>query len=102
MRILFLFFILFLFQVKLVAQFDSLSRFQYDVSLNDVWGYEDELGNEYAIVGLYNGISIVEVSNPNNPVELFRSYGPETVWRDVKVFGDHAYVTNENRNGMRI
>lgn len=84
------------------SQFDSLSCVKYDVSLNDVWGYEDELGNEYALVGLYDGISLVDVSNPSAPVELYRSIGLETVWRDLKVFGDYAYVTNENGGGMRI
>lgn len=34
---------------------DSLSHINYQqlhgANLNDVWGYEDEMGNEYAIVG---------------------------------------------------
>ena len=47
------------------AQFsiDSLSHIDYQAlhgaNLNDVWGYTDELGNEYAIVGTSKGTSIV-------------------------------------------
>lgn len=46
-------------------------------NLSDIWGYVDTTGKEYAIVGLQKGVSIVDVSNPSNPVEVFldtRSY----------------------------
>ncbi|MCF8220989.1 MAG: hypothetical protein K9I97_05845, partial [Cryomorphaceae bacterium] len=40
---------------------DSLSHISYQqlhgANLNDVWGYEDEFGNEYAIVGTSKGTS---------------------------------------------
>ena len=85
-----------------MCQLDSLSRLGYDVKLNDIWGYVDTLGNEYALVGLRNGLSIVEVTNPSNPMEVYRSTGPETIWRDIKVYGNYAYVTNEADNGLRI
>ncbi len=84
------------------TQIDSLSRLEYDVKLNDVWGYVDTSGNEYALVGLYDGLSIVEITNPLNPVEVFRSVGPETIWRDIKVYNNFAYVTNEAGGGVRI
>jgi hypothetical protein len=54
-----LFFFLFtIFGSAAFAQFsiDSLAHIDYQAlhgaNLNDVWGYTDELGNEYAIVGL--------------------------------------------------
>ena len=84
------------------CQLDSLSRLEYDAKLNDIWGYVDTSGNEYALVGLRNGLSIVEVTNPSNLTEVFRSTGPETIWRDIKVYGNYAYVTNEADNGLRI
>ena len=85
-----------------ICQLDSLSRLEYDVKLNYIWGYVDTSGNEYALVGLRNGLSIVEVTNPSNPVEVYRSTGPQTIWRDIKVYGNYAYVTNEADNGLRI
>ena len=84
------------------CQLDSLSRLEYEVKLNDIWGYVDTSGNEYALVGLYNGVSFVNISNPSDPYEVFRSIGPETIWRDIKVFKNYAYVTNEGGNGLRI
>ena len=31
----------------------------------NIWGYVDSLGNEYALVGASNGLSIVNVTNPS-------------------------------------
>lgn len=37
--------------------------------LNDIWGWTDPLTNkEYALVGLTDGVSFVDISNPNSPV----------------------------------
>ena len=38
---------------------------------NDVWGYVDSTGTEYALVGMQNGFSVVNLSNPANPTESF-------------------------------
>lgn len=70
--------------------------------VSDIWGYVDENGNEYAIVGLEAGVSIVNVTNPTNPVEVFYTAGANTIWRDMKTWNDKAYITNEGGNGMMI
>ena len=71
-------------------------------NLNDIWGYTDELGNEYALVGGTKGTSIVDISTPSSPVEVLYEPGLESVWRDVKTWGDYAYVTTEALNGLLI
>ena len=39
------------------------------VQLNDIWGWIDpETAQEYAIVGLTNGVSFVDVTLPSEPV----------------------------------
>ncbi len=39
--------------------------------VNDIWGWTDPLdGKEYALVGLFDGISFVDISDPNNPVVI--------------------------------
>ena len=85
---------------------DSLSHINYQqlhaANLNDVWGYVDELGNEYALVGTSKGTSIVDVTDPTNPVEVFWLPGSESIWRDPSSFGDYAYVTTEAEDGMLI
>jgi choice-of-anchor B domain-containing protein len=74
----------------------------HDQNLNDIWGYVDENGNEYALVGGTKGTSVVDISDPTNPTELFYEPGMESVWRDVKTWGDYAYVTTEAANGLLI
>ena len=73
-----------------------LGKLEYPSGLNDVWGYVDEFGNEYAIVGVVNGTSIVDVSDPDNPEELFFIPGPTSTWRDMKTWGDYAYIVHDS------
>jgi choice-of-anchor B domain-containing protein len=90
------------------AQFsiDSLSHIDYQAlhgaNLNDVWGYTDELGNEYAIVGTSKGTSIVDITNGSQPQEVFWLAGSESIWRDPCVYGNYAYVTTEAEDGLLI
>ncbi len=79
-----------------------LGNLDYTPDLSDIWGYVDDNGKEYAIVGLENAVSIVDVSNPANPIELENIPGASTIWRDMKVWGKYAYVTNEGGNGLLI
>ncbi|MBN4071139.1 choice-of-anchor B family protein, partial [Crocinitomix catalasitica] len=74
----------------------------HGLRLNDIWGYEDEAGNEYAIVGAENGVSIVDVTDPANPVEVVWFWGFVSTWRDIKTVGDYAYVSTEASAGMWI
>ncbi len=67
---------------------------------NDIWGWADTLGNEYAIVGLEDGTSIVDVTNAANPKEVFFEPGMNSPWRDIKTWGSVAYVTTEAKNGL--
>ena len=80
---------------------------------NDIWGFVD-LNNqrEYALIGLNNGTAIMDVSTPENPVEVGFIAGESSTWRDIKVlqrFDDTsqryhawAYVTTEANQGLQI
>ncbi|MAE15486.1 MAG: hypothetical protein CL821_07860 [Crocinitomicaceae bacterium] len=70
--------------------------------LNDIWGWVDSAGNEYAIVGTNDGTSIFDLSDPANPYEALFVPGMNSIWRDVKTFGHYAYVTTEAMNGLLI
>lgn len=72
------------------------------IELSDIWGYVDTAGNEYALVGLQTGVSIVDVSNPAVPNELFFVPGPFSDWRDIKIWSTYAYITNEKSGGLQI
>ena len=70
---------------------------------NDIWGWVNPTnGNEYALVGLNNGFSCVNVSSPANPVEEFFISDLNSTWRDVKTWGDYAFVTTEADAGLLI
>ena len=74
----------------------------HNTGLNDVWGYVDEQGNEYAIVGTEDGTSIMNVSDPANPFEVFWLPGENSIWRDPSVYGDYAYISTEAEEGLTI
>lgn len=74
----------------------------HSTELSDIWGWVDGEGNEYAIVGLNNGTSIVDVTDPANPVEVFFEPGMNSIWRDIKTWNNHAYVTTEAKQGLLI
>jgi choice-of-anchor B domain-containing protein len=75
-------------------------------NLSNLWGYTDEQGNEYALVGVCGtnaenpgGISVVDLSDPSSPQEIFFFEGPASIWREIKVWNDHAYITTEAESG---
>ncbi|PWL24370.1 MAG: hypothetical protein DCO96_14145 [Fluviicola sp. XM-24bin1] len=90
--------------LSLVGQLDYDSEFNGQRGdCSDIWGYVDPSGHEYAIVGNQNGTSIVDITtDPSNPTEIFFSPGATTIWRDMKVYGTTAYITNEGGNGLKI
>ena len=71
---------------------------------NDIWGYVDGSGNEYALLGVETGTSIVNVTDPVNPVEVaFIPGGQSSVWRDIKTWGTYAYVVSDyTSDGLQI
>ncbi len=79
------------------------------IRTNDIWGWEDpETGREYAIVGLSNQTSFVDVTDPFNPRYLGKlmltSTARASVWRDMKVYKDHAFIVADGagEHGMQV
>ena len=97
--------ILFMISVSLIAQPDQNP---INVSLishielpngedgNDVWGYTDENGLEYAIMGGASTTYIWSLEDHANPIQRAAIGGTTTIWRDMKVWEDHIYVTTDN------
>ncbi|OWY21141.1 choice-of-anchor B family protein [Sphingobacteriales bacterium UPWRP_1] len=81
-----------------LAQYNLAFRDQIDYpqNVNDVWGYVAPSGTEYALVGTQTGISIVNVSNPDNITEVQFIAGVDNTWRDVDVWQNRAYVVTES------
>jgi len=65
--------------------------------VNDIWGYQDEeTGIEYAIMGTVNNTRVYSLEDYANPVEIANIPGSNTTWRDIKTWGDKAYVVCDN------
>ncbi len=75
---------------------------------NDIWGWTDpQTGREYALMGTSNGTAFVDVSEPQDPVVVgqlpTQSVAGFPLWRDIKVFDDHAFVVSEHDDhGMQV
>ena len=69
---------------------------------SDIWGWVDPNGNEYALVGLNDGFSVVDVTNGTNPIEMFYIPDLNSTWRDIKTWNNYAYVTTEADAGLLI
>lgn len=63
---------------------------------NDIWGYTDENGLEYAIMGGASHTYIWSLEDYENPIQRAAIEGTTTIWRDMKVWQDHIYVTTDN------
>ena len=80
---------------------DLVGNLAYPQGTNDIWGYADG-SKEYALVGTVTGFSVVDITCPQYPIELFFIPGSNSTWRDVKTWGKHAYVTTEAQDGLLI
>ena len=75
---------------------------------SDVWGWQDPSNKrEYALAGRETGTSFVDVTNPVQPLFLANlpsaGTGNPVIWRDIKVYADHAFVVAERPNhGMQV
>lgn len=98
--------------------------------LNDVWGWTDpQTGVEYALVGMTDKVTFVNLSDPKNPT--ISGYLPEPVrgngsagatsayrgnsvhvvldetekspWRDLKVYRNHLFVVSDGQpHGLQV
>lgn len=83
------------FATHLFAQknLELVSRLTYNSLANDIWHYTSPGGTDYVLMGLRSGVSIVSLADPANPVEIQFIPGEQSVWRDLKFWGEYAYVT---------
>jgi hypothetical protein len=47
-----------------------VGQLPYTSDLSDVWGYVAPDGREYALVGAFDGVSVVDLLDPSAPVEV--------------------------------
>ena len=72
---------------------------------SDIWGYSSPGGREYALMGLSNGVSFVDVTDPANPVvigHLASHTGNSSSWRDIREKNGYAYIGADANSGHGI
>lgn len=77
----------------------------YNVTCAGVWHHVDSMNNEYALVGASDRVSIVDVTVPTNPVELYTVPclpGQSSLWRELKTYNNYAYAVSEGGGGVII
>ena len=80
---------------------------------NDVWGFVDlNTEREYALLGLSNGLAVIDVTDPENPFQVGQVPGMDSLWRDVKMvqvyeeetgrWKSFAYVSTEAADQIMV
>ena len=83
--------------LELVANVPTVS------SANDIWGFVDQEGIEYAIVGTRDNTLVFSLETPSAPELLLTLQGTNTTWRDMKSYGNFVYtVTDNTDDGLQI
>jgi len=90
-------------RTSLVSTFTDPTPVQ-NTKYNDVWGYVDAQGREYAIIGTRVSSLFVNVTDPANPTLVTEiTNGDNTTWRDFKTYRDYAYSICDSCNeGMYV
>lgn len=77
--------------------------------LNDLWGWTDSTtGREYALIGRSDGTSFVDLTDAGHPRYLgdlpMTPGAHAAVWRDIKVYRDHAYIVSDGagQHGVQV
>lgn len=65
-------------------------------SFNDCWGYIDNAGNEYAILGGMDSIYVFDITNPATAYKVDADYVPyNSLWRDFKTYDHYLYAVSD-------
>ena len=74
------------------------------LTFNDIWGYTDAQGSEYAILGGYDSIYVFDVTDPATTYKVAVDDPPgNSIWRDFKVFDHYLYaVADQGTTGLRV
>jgi len=62
----------------------DLSDFGNPSNGNDCWGYTSPSGREYALMGLSNKMTVVEITDPSNPVIIDSISHSNSLWAGAK------------------
>ncbi|MGB4958023.1 MAG: choice-of-anchor B family protein [Saprospiraceae bacterium] len=79
-----------------------LSNVPINENCSDIWGYEKD-GIKYAVIGSATKTSIFSLEDPKKPVLRYEAKGTSSIWRDIKSYKNHLYVTtDQGLDGLTI
>ena len=86
-------------ELQMLAHVDEYPSVGY----NDCWGYIGPDGREYALLGVQNGTSIVDITDaPSSTYEVAFIPSAASLWKDIKTYRTYAYAVNESGGGLQI
>ncbi len=68
------------------------------------WGYVAPDGSHYGLMGTAKGVLVLDLRDPANPRVVDEVDGPTDTpvagiyWREMRVYGSHAYIVSEHTN----
>ncbi|MDT8369868.1 MAG: choice-of-anchor B family protein [Longimicrobiales bacterium] len=79
------------------------------INTNDNWGWQDpETDRKYAIVGMQDRTSFVDITDAVNPrvvgILMMTEGANRSAWRDMKVFSNHTFIVSDGagQHGMQV
>jgi hypothetical protein len=75
-----------------------LSHVPFGENSSDIWGMEKN-GVKYAVIGNRTKVSIFSLEDPKKPVLRYEAPGDTSIWRDIKSYNNHLYVTADQGIG---
>ena len=66
-----------------------LGHLPFGQNASDITGFYQD-GREFAVIGLQNSASFVDITDPSTPFEIGRIDGSNSVWRDLKYWNRHT------------
>jgi choice-of-anchor B domain-containing protein len=100
--------LLLIYCILINAQISPTQNIQFRSHLNlgnncaNVWGYAAN-GREYALAGTYNGMAIVDVTNPDAMKLIKNVAAVQSAWREIKTYKNFAYISTEGSGqGLQI
>lgn len=81
------------------ASLEKVSQLKYsNQQMSSIWGYTAPDGHEYVLAGTTIGMSIVDISVPEQPKEVQFIPGSNGFWREIKTWKNFAYISHDNNN----
>tara|TARA_B100000965_G_scaffold147769_1_gene123114 strand:- start:1903 stop:4017 length:2115 start_codon:yes stop_codon:yes gene_type:complete len=78
-----------------------ISHLPYEQNSSDITGFAQD-GREFAVMGLQDAATFIDITDPYNPFEIDRIDGGNSIWRDLKYWNRHVYIGTEANDGIKV